>query len=914
MPFQDLSFQATWREYQARVLGELEEHLDDNNLHIVAAPGSGKTVLGLEVMRRLNQPTLIIAPSLAIRDQWIQRLKSMFVPKHCLPVDWISTDVTKPERLTVITYQALHTAFRGSNGEDDHEAEPKSKASALAKAATIINRLKQCKIKTLILDEAHHLRNEWWKALTHLKGELSDPTVVSLTATPPYDVTSSEWDRYEELCGAIDSEISVPELIKRGDLCPHQDYVHFSLPDELTGKALQQFNHAVDSFEEELKNNDEFIQMLLAHSWYQNPSKHIEEILREPRHYTAILVFLNATGVTIPHKNIEILGIDKASFPSLSTEWLANLLEAVLVKVDGWCMEKYDLRRNIEKKLRKIGGMNGNSICLFNPPKMKKLLAKSTSKLNSILEVTRAETKNMGDELRLVILADYIRKEHFPSSEKKQGSIPALGVVPIFEKLRNNNIPGLKPCILTGSLVVIPTDAGQLLTAKALQMGLDETAFSIKPTAFDERFAKITAQGKAANRMVHLVTELFNTGSINTIVGTQALLGEGWDAPSLNTLILATYVGSYMLSNQMRGRAIRTNPKSRTKVANIWHMATLDLINHQQHIATIERIAPLYGLDPTELGLNELGEDFKNLRRRFTAFEGPSYEPPHVIVNGVERLGIDKIQWDKPSIQSFNEQSLDLAMQRSRLPDEWDTALVGNSEKPKLREAVRSSHVPRVYGFHDFVIAFFLAAGILTLRLYGEMNEAIWRGIPVETAHFIFGFTLLFPGYYALKGTIRYFRTKSIKNNMEYMGAAILDTLVALRKLQTNPRRITITTVQESTDSVYCYLRGGTKYEKCLFYGCLEELLGPITNNRFLLKRIYKVSNPFSIPYLPVPSLFGKKERYAQIFFEKWRARVEKVKLINTWTQEGRRILLKARGSDITQFGQEKTKRISIWE
>ena len=54
-------FRRPWRDYQARVLEELEQHLDDNLLHIVAAPGSGKTVLGLEVMRRLSKPTLILA-------------------------------------------------------------------------------------------------------------------------------------------------------------------------------------------------------------------------------------------------------------------------------------------------------------------------------------------------------------------------------------------------------------------------------------------------------------------------------------------------------------------------------------------------------------------------------------------------------------------------------------------------------------------------------------------------------------------------------------------------------------------------------------------------------------------------------------------------------------------------------------
>ena len=38
-------------EAEDRVLQELKEHLDDARLHVVAAPGAGKTVLGLEVIR-----------------------------------------------------------------------------------------------------------------------------------------------------------------------------------------------------------------------------------------------------------------------------------------------------------------------------------------------------------------------------------------------------------------------------------------------------------------------------------------------------------------------------------------------------------------------------------------------------------------------------------------------------------------------------------------------------------------------------------------------------------------------------------------------------------------------------------------------------------------------------------------------
>ena len=91
----DIKFKYDWRRYQKRVLSELEGHLDDNHLHIIAPPGSGKTVLGLEVAIRLNKPTLIFAPTVAIRNQWIQRFCELFLQTNERP-DWISRDIRNP--------------------------------------------------------------------------------------------------------------------------------------------------------------------------------------------------------------------------------------------------------------------------------------------------------------------------------------------------------------------------------------------------------------------------------------------------------------------------------------------------------------------------------------------------------------------------------------------------------------------------------------------------------------------------------------------------------------------------------------------------------------------------------------------------------------------------------------------------
>ena len=71
-----MRFKGVWRDYQALILAEMAEHLANGRLHVVAAPGDGKTVLGLEILRRLDRRALVFAPTVAIRDQWTHRLTS----------------------------------------------------------------------------------------------------------------------------------------------------------------------------------------------------------------------------------------------------------------------------------------------------------------------------------------------------------------------------------------------------------------------------------------------------------------------------------------------------------------------------------------------------------------------------------------------------------------------------------------------------------------------------------------------------------------------------------------------------------------------------------------------------------------------------------------------------------------------
>ena len=81
-------------------------------LHVVAPPGSGKTVLGLYLWAELvRKPCLVLSPNSAIQSQWASRV-DLFKIKGDLE-SHVSTDPRKPELLTSLTYQSITLPSRG---------------------------------------------------------------------------------------------------------------------------------------------------------------------------------------------------------------------------------------------------------------------------------------------------------------------------------------------------------------------------------------------------------------------------------------------------------------------------------------------------------------------------------------------------------------------------------------------------------------------------------------------------------------------------------------------------------------------------------------------------------------------------------------------------------------------------------
>ncbi len=897
--------------------------MGDKRLHVVAAPASGKTVLGLEVARRLDGPTLVLAPTLAIRDQWMQRLEELFLPAGNSTPDWVSYDLTRPSFFTVSTYQMLHAVMRSTEHEKlpsdevetdtevvlqqsvvvDVEEEEEQQMAAEerderrayswlnlkrtdhrnAPLPDLVSLLDQIGIKTVILDEAHHLRSSWWKSLTNLINDLDDIHLLALTATPPYDVSPAEWDRYIALCGPVDAEISVPELVKVKNLCPHQDLVVFSSPVDSEATQINKFREDIVLFVSDLMKNEIFIRFIASHPWIRFPYRHLDVVLQESDVYTSMLVFLNRVGEFIPINALSLVADDITELPSFNYEWLELLLTGIFYPREGK-RPKYDPAiEDFRKRLRDIGALQRRKVVLRNPDFIGKLLKRSVSKMDSIVDIANVEFGAYGDRLRMVVLADYIRKDYLPSKGNSEPELDKLGVVPIFERLRRSDISNAKLAVLTGSVLIIPTESEVLFRNIAIDVGITGNDIELSSLPYDTRYQLVKVLSQDRHKMVRVMTDLFSSGGINILVGTKSLLGEGWDAPSINSLIISSIVGSFMLSNQMRGRAIRTEPGNPQKTANIWHLVCVE-----PNSATP-------------------GEDYETIVRRFRAFVGVS-QAESLIENGFGRLMIGEPPFTKDEIWEINERMFNRSMKRNEMRESWNDAL-GEDKEIRLIEDVQfaKEHLPRkaIMKFPLFV----LLIGLLQVSGIALTSYLGTNWFPLALFFTSIAIILAIPTFFALLKVIRHI---SPRHSLGSIAQAVLRALCATGNILTPYPDLRVAVAQGVDDSVYCHLRGANRREESIFLQALQEALNPVSNPRYLLKK-QSLFSKYDIIYFAVPKVLGTKKRFATIFQNSWGKYVLGMDLIFTRNSNGHLELLKARTKSMARLKDIRAETVTRW-
>ncbi|MGN0142832.1 MAG: DEAD/DEAH box helicase family protein [Roseburia sp.] len=878
-----LRFKGNWRAYQARVLQNANRYLADGRIHIVAAPGSGKTTLGIELMARIGKNALVLAPSITIREQWAQRIAEAFLCDGVTAEEYLSQDLKQPKAITIVTYQALHSAMTGYRGTLKEDASGRmGEVGEKAEDATekagqdaenemvdfsnfdLISVMRRAEIGVLCLDECHHLRSEWWKALEDFREKYGNLTTIALTATPPYDSTPAMWNRYINMCGEIDEEITIPELVKEGSLCPHQDFVYLNYPTREEQEEIARFAKRSEEMQQKLMQDSEFAAVVASHSGLNGKTED-DVLLEEPSYLAALLIFLKAKGMPYPIRLQKLLGA--SALPPMEAKWLEILLQKLLYEDTESFSATTEYREKLSAQLKAEGLVEKRKVCLTVNDSVEKLLTQSKGKCNSIREIVAHEYRTLGENLRLLLLTDYIRREYEKALGDPETDVMALGVLPFFEQLRREQEKTgsrLRLGVLCGTVVIIPAEAKEALE-QAVE-GIGKVTFGRAGNLQETDYLKVTAVGKA-NFLTGAVTNLFAKGYMQVLIGTKSLLGEGWDSPCINSLILASFVGSFMLSNQMRGRAIRVWKENPEKTSNIWHLVCL---------------RPWDEVKKDTSG--SISEDYELLARRMEHFLGLHYTED-IIESGMERLSIIKPPFNNTNVSAMNQQSLKLSAQRETLRERWMRALTVHKNMEVAEElAVEENTIPKAM-FRSAIrgVAGWAVCGCAALAAAAMLGSGAAAGLLGTCGGVAIGIALLL--------TLRAVRLSAPYRRLKSFGNGIRKGLLSLNLLEDSRSRIVAETGKGGTHSVY--MAGGSGRDKALFAQCIREFFAPVDNQRYLL--VKQKNHRGADGFFCVPECFAKKKEDALRFAECMKPHIGSYDAVYTRNESGRALLLEGR-------------------
>jgi len=891
-----LSFKGQWRQYQQRVLDKSESFMDDGKIHLVAAPGSGKTTLGIEFIRRFGNPTLILVPTVTIRQQWVDRIKQAFLSNANQAEQLISQDLKRPKMITVATYQALHSAMNQVVGdgliEDTDDTAQQEHFNF--QDFDIRKTFEDLDLGTLCLDECHHLRNEWWKSLEIFRKSFPKIKMISLTATPPYEGEPALWERYISMCGEIDEEITVPELVKEGTLCPHQDYVYFAFPTKEELTQLDQFEKQKLNFLTKLSTDINFSNTIQSSPALSNQISD-DDLLANPKYLSAILIFLRSKELPFPQRFQELLAAK--ALPTFTLDWFEILLNGIIFQVPNWFGFTEEAFNQLKSDLKANGLIERNQVKLIRNKKQDVLLNQSLGKLNAVRDIFKAEYQALGSNLRQLVLTDFIRKDFQVHLGDKNAQFTQLGVLSYFESIRREMIEQtwtVPVAVLTGSLVIIPTSTKEHLERLIPNSRL---SYDVIGQLSQEDYLKVSISG-SYHDLVTALTQLFQDGYIQVIIGTKSLLGEGWDAPCVNSLILASFVGSFMLSNQMRGRAIRVWPDNPDKTSNIWHLVSINLSprkwfefqdDEEKYDETLE--LQLYALSP----------DLDLLDRRMTQFLGLHYQEP-TIESGIDRLELNQISFSQKGLEKLNQNAITLSQKRQELKDRWQKALPLNEDMEVANEVeVDKQFLPLAY-LNDWMKAFLIFQAFAATYFIIDLGRYLIVGKPFNQSLPIFLLALLLLAVF----WGRYFIYRSPYKRLETFGKAIHQALLDSGQIETKESAPRV--VKDSKQAIYnaIYLKGASMREKEIFSQAITEFFAPIENQRYILKSCHKVKD--QTEFFAVPSMFEKRKADAESFLQHIQKSVGKYNLIYTRSVQGRPILLEAR---IKALGNKQERTVT---
>lgn len=637
-PLADLNFRFPLRKYQKEILELTKIKLErgERQLHIVAPPGAGKTIIGLQLVSELKHNSLIISPTTTIQSQWADKLE-LFMPisdSQTSVQKLIGTHEDKPLKpITLLTYQVLSTpskeqeyleklAHNGwieeltstglsvgdaelrildllQNNKKAHDKEVSRHVTRLRRKLTevldlsevlhpnaqnLVQALRRQKFKLIIFDECHHLTDYWAAIMWHVIQRLDNPIVIGLTGTPPEGKSVKQENRYLSLVGDIDYQVPTPALVREGGLAPFQDLVLFTTPSSKEEQFLEEQHDAFHELLDELvKNQPSLLSQWIEERMSQACKKNWRAFAGDnPDLATAMCRYIWAYGVPSAY---DVDFSEHLRQTLFIDDWMSLMEDFALsyLKVSA-STDNHKLYERIRQSVAKLGfGLTERGLRKQASP-VDRVLAFSRNKAKAVAEILDTEYRSLDERLRAVVVTDF-EKMSATATKSAQGvlSEESGGAIAALRELLASEVSAfVNPCLVTGSLILVDTRiASQFLEGlkeciKEEELSLD---ISLQEIA-GEPFCEITCGSSEweARLYVGMATKMLERGITKVLIGTRGLFGEGWDCQSLNTLIDLTTTTTPMSVKQLRGRSIRINtsdPLGTRKVANNWDVVCI---------------------------------------------------------------------------------------------------------------------------------------------------------------------------------------------------------------------------------------------------------------------------------------------------------------------------------------------------
>jgi superfamily II DNA or RNA helicase len=631
-PWVDLAPRFQWRPSQRHLL-ELAGHVCDRRWHLCAPPGAGKTLIGLELARRVATPTLVLAPTIAVRDQW-RATTAMFGadPAHFSTDDplvaaplvaatyqllgnpgeaaaelraagrrlWVAevaqdTDFDIAEQRVTVTEQRdprrarrelrrhVRALRRSLSSPDDIGV---SRSMLLGeRTVALIERLAAARIGCLILDECHHLLDWWALVVSALVERLRldrEVALIGLTATLPDPDSSREAENYRGLLGDIDAELHLAAMVAEGEVAPWRDGVHFA---RLTDSEQAFVDRWSEHFADELDGplvSEPFVDWAVAQvagaalaarprlaDSATDPEGWDRFWDRDPPAAAAVARWWRARGMTLP-----------AGFtPPAAARGTDGLdLADRLVLLHAWLHDPAAAvggatRRNIEQLVNRYGVAFTTAGVRWGRSAADLVCARSSAKGAAAAAIIANEAKRRGERLRALVVVERDRATTPPAAVRKVlGEDAGTSARVLAALCRSPEVLELGIMAVTRRGAWADAVSSERICAaiNVAETGGDRW---VRSEGCDIRGAvRLTGQGRdwSGGRWLAAAEAALDDGAAQVLVATRGLVGEGWDHPPLNVLVDLSEVASSAATTQLRGRAIRVDPTNPTKVSSLW--------------------------------------------------------------------------------------------------------------------------------------------------------------------------------------------------------------------------------------------------------------------------------------------------------------------------------------------------------